>query len=219
MQNRWMLVALLASALPDVALGQAQVPPDQVSPPTIRRTYERQGPELNATAEAGLATFVGDAADVTRPGAMYGVNLGLGIIDPVSVELGYQGALYDAEQEVQGDRARIAENGGQFLVELGPRLFDRALRPYALGGIAVSRLSVVANEASAVGVVNDDTLVRVPVGVGVDYVFDSDSKTDLTLGARSTYRFEVAGDAFPALQAEDTRAQQLTAQLVLGGRF
>lgn len=219
MQKRWMVWAILATALPGVAAAQQEVPPDQASPPTVRRSYSRPGPELSATAEAGVATFVGDAADVTRPGATYGVNVGLGIIDPLSVELGYQGALYDAEPQVQGERARISENGGQFLVELGPRLFDRALRPYALGGVAVSRLSVVDNEASALGVVNDDTLVRVPVGAGIDYVFDASERNGVTLGARGTYRFEVAGDAFPALSATDERAQQITGQLVLGGRF
>ncbi len=144
----WVVVGL---AFPAVAFAQGE-------------RWERR---YRVEALGGGMAYSGRAATVTQPGAAYGVALSGDIVPWVAGEIGYVGATYRTEGLIsQTARADIVENGGQAAVKVAPPV-DWTVRPFALGGVSVQRLSV-SREQNAAGFVADGTEVRLPVGVGFD---------------------------------------------------
>lgn len=200
-QWRLRLMALAGVlALPGTALA--------VDGPDRKRNISVQG-------QTGIMTYAGEAAEITNPGATYGVNIGVGVVPMLNAEIGYQGSVYRTEAGATPEQTTIMENGGQALLKLGPEMGN--FRPYAAGGLSVMSLNVVDDEAAGAAV-EDSTLVRLPVGLGFDYRFPSANPGDFTLGARGTYNIAVDSGAFPTL--DNTASSSIvTGQVVLGGTW
>jgi hypothetical protein len=179
----------------------------------------RENKPFDVSAQAGLLTFTGEAANFTSPGVSYGVLAGMDVLPWLGGELSYQGAAYVTDGRLSpGDNdIGISENGGQAVVKAGPRL--GGIQPYALGGLALSFLNVKDRE-SAFGVVEDATLIKVPLGAGVDWHIPGNMNdiAQFSLGARATYNLTVDSGAFPTTDNATSSSQFLTT-LQMGARF
>ncbi|XXF77445.1 outer membrane beta-barrel protein [Myxococcaceae bacterium GXIMD 01537] len=178
-----------------------------------RRTWD-------VTAQAGLITFTGQGARYTNPGIAYGVLGGLDFTPAVGGELSYQGAAYDTDDRVtpQSGSIAIMEHGGQAIAKVGPQL-GGGWQPYALGGFGISFLNVIDRE-TAFGLVDDATLIKLPMGAGLDWEVPAarDNPAQFTLGARATYNLALDSGAFPATDKASSSSQFL-ATLQLGASF
>jgi hypothetical protein len=199
---RWLAPTLALAALPGLALAD---------------TFAQKR-NLDVQAQAGLLTYTGEAARFTSPGVSYGVLGSIDVVPWVGAELSYQGAAYDTDQRVSPTSQSIAENGGQLAAKVGPELRNN-LHPYALGGIAVSELNV-KDADTAFGVVDDATLIKVPLGVGIDWnsPIRGNALAGFSLGARATYNLAVDSGAFP-LTSNASSSSQLVTTVQLGARF
>lgn len=179
----------------------------------------RKPKPFDVAAQAGLLTFTGEAARFTSPGVSYGVLAGVDVMPWLGGEVSYQGAAYVTDSRLSaGDDIGISENGGQAVVKAGPQL-GSGLKPYALGGLALSFLNVKDRE-SAFGVVEDATLVKVPLGAGIDWNIPGNLNdiAEFTVGARATYNLTIDSGAFPTTD-KATSSDQLLTTLQLGARF
>ncbi len=174
----------------------------------------------DVTAQAGLLTFTGEAAGFTSPGVAYGILAGADFLPWLGGELGYQGAAYvtDSRLSPGEDDIGISENGAQLVAKVGPQL-GGGLQPYALGGVALSFLDVKDRE-QAFGVVEDATLLKVPVGAGIDWNIPGNLNdiAQFTVGARATYNLVVDNGAFPTAN-DGNSDDQLQTTLQVGARF
>jgi hypothetical protein len=166
------------------------------------------GPGVQVQANGGVLTFPGEAAGRFSPGGTYGASVDFRPLNPVGLELGYQGASYGLER----GSGNVMENGGQALLKLGPHL--GAVEPYALGGYNLTWVNP-NNAADAAGI-NSDTIQKVPVGAGVDFDIPVGSNP-LVLGARGTYNFVFSNQAFSTTSSSGD--DQIGGQVVLGGEF
>lgn len=216
---KWMGAALVVSMVPGLALAQGRDEPRRGlrgALPATERNERGMWRDITVMAQGGVLTYTGEAARLTTPGAAYGVLAGVDVLPWLDAELSYQGAAYKTQEDLSPDQSTLLENGGQAVAKVGP---DRwRLEPYALGGIAVSRLSVVGEPAPGVPV-QDATLVKLPLGVGVDWKVPlGDGESDLNIGARATYDIALDSGAFPTL--EDTQSSnQLQGVVHLGASF
>ncbi|MGA9525940.1 MAG: hypothetical protein WBV82_31055 [Myxococcaceae bacterium] len=194
--TRWLVTAALA--IPAVAFARSE-------------EWERR---YTVQAQGGAMAFAGEAATVTQPGAAYGVSISGDIVPWIAGELGYVGAAYRSEGIVsRTERSDIVENGGLAAVKVGPPV-QWMIKPYALGGLSVQRLTV-SKEENTGGLIGDGTEVRVPVGFGIEL---NPSETGLTVGARGTYAFSTNNNAFDSLGGANA-ASTWTGLAQLGGRF
>lgn len=166
------------------------------------------GPGITVAGNGGVLTYPGEAARLFDPGAQYGVNIGLEPFGAVGLELGYAGAAYGLD----GRDGSVVENGGTALLKVGPKL--GTVQPYALGGYNLMWLS--GNEDANARGIDDDTMSKIPVGAGVDFVLPA-GKAPLILGARGTYNFLFDNDSFDVGGAESD--DQIGGQVVFGGEF
>lgn len=181
----------------------------------------RRVTNYDVSAQAGVLTYTGEAAGFTAPGVSYGVLAGADFLPWLGGELSYQGAAYVTDNRLApGDDndVSISENGGQLVAKVGPQL-GGGLQPYAVGGLAVSFLDVKDRE-QAFGVVEDATLLKVPVGAGIDWNIPGNLNdlAQFTVGARATYNFTVDSGAFPTTD-NASAADQLQTTLQVGARF
>mgnify|MGYP005758542013 CR=1 FL=1 len=162
---------------------------------------------LQVQLNVGLVAFPGDV-DVSTGGA-WGFNVALGPWDLVELELGYLGASYT--ERLGGGRNIVAvENGGYGAVKLAP--VRGRVEPYLLGGFGISRVNVV-DEPRAEGALQDETIAKVPVAIGLDLAIDR-----FAIGVRGTWAFLLNNQL--AFQTESARgADQLLATFHLGARF
>ncbi len=174
----------------------------------------------DVTAQAGLLTFTGEAAGFTSPGVAYGILAGADFLPWLGGELGYQGAAYvtDSRLSPGEDDIGISENGAQLVAKVGPQL-GGGLQPYALGGVALSFLNVMDQE-TAFNAVEDATLIKLPVGAGVDWNIGGSPNglAQFSVGARATYNITLDSGAFP-LADNTSAANQLQTTLQVGARF
>lgn len=193
-----------------------------VSPVAEKPRHRMSGP--TAHAQAGLLAFPGRAHDILNPGFSYGAGIGFDARQAVGLEVNYQGAVYGTKNSLAGPQETIAENGGEALLKVGPR--TRFFDAYALGGYGLSFANAAEQPGSA-GVVQDDWISKVPVGLGVNVKVPTTSNADVTLGARSTYDFLFNNKAYSGLGggfATDNgnsgrSGDQINTQLTLGGKF
>lgn len=159
------------------------------------RAAAESAKRIDVRALAGVQAYTGQAAGLVSPGASYGVAIGYDTSPLTEIELSYQGAAF-ATQSGAVERHRIMENGGQAIVKIVPRL--PRLEPYAFGGVALSRLDVLGGDG---GPVRDDTLVKLPVGLGLDLRVYAGDAADVLLGARGTWGFVLDDEAFQTSSA------------------
>lgn len=186
------------------------------------RTKEAQEPgwdnDLELKALVGAQTFLGDAGLRTTPGAAYGVAAALDLFSMIDGEISYQGAWMGMDSRT-GQDATILENGGQAILMVSPTL--GSFEPYAFAGLHLTRLSVLNDSAATALFVQDATLLRLPVGLGVDWVPFGGQRgkreADLLIGARVKYDFSLAGNAFPGLERQSGNPIQAT--LMVGASF
>jgi hypothetical protein len=78
----------------------------------------------------------------------------------------------------------------------------------------------VKDRESAFGVVEDATLVKVPLGAGIDWNIPGNLNdiAEFTVGARATYNLTIDSGAFPTTD-KATSSDQLLTTLQLGARF
>lgn len=185
---RWWLAAIVLLGVPAAALAQAGG--------VVVQLY------------GGMIAFPGEA-DV-NPGGAFGVNVDLEPVGPLQVELGYQGAAYTETSPVPGQQDIAAlENGGYGAVKLSP--VPGGVRPYALAGLGVSHINAVEPEPT--GALQDDTVAKVPLGVGVDVDVGL-----FAMGVRGTWGLLFGNQ--DALQTESARgADQLSGTMHLGATF
>ncbi len=208
---KWMGVALGLMALPGAAL--AQEGRRGVRLPATEKGMERN---ISVMGQAGVLTHTGEAARLTTPGAAYGVAVGMDVVPWVDAELGYQGAVYQTEEDISftGSQYRVLENGGQALAKVGPD--GLMLEPYALTGLSISRQSVIGTPGLEVPVA-DGTRVKLPVGAGVDWEIPTRGPGNLRLGARATYNFGLNDAGYTTLDASSTN--QFLGTVQLGGTW
>lgn len=162
-------------------------------------------------ASGGVISYPGEAAADLTPGGAWGVLVGIKPIPVVELELGYQGAAYQTDERLIGAQENVMENGGQALLKASPLV--GAIEPYVFGGYQLSWFNVY-ERANATGVVEDDTLSKIPVGLG----FDVHVAENVLLGARGQYNFLVSQEAFTNFDGARS-ADQLGATLQLGANF
>ena len=185
---RWFIAAMLLLAAPAAARAQ----PGDV----VVQLY------------GGMIAFPGES-DV-NPGGAYGVNVDVAPVGPLQLELGYQGAAYTETARMPGaaDVAAL-ENGGYGAVKVSPLPGD--LRPYALAGIGVSHINAIEPEAS--GQLQDDTIGKLPLGLGLDV-----ETGVFSVGVRGTYGLIFGNQA--ALQTGTARGDdQVYGTVHLGAAF
>ncbi len=196
--RKWLAVLAFAPAL---ALGQIR---------TEREEWLRDR-DVSVKAQGGMLTYTDESAALTAPGASYGVLVGFDLTRLWQAELSYQGAAYATDDDLPFEQDTILENGGQGILLVAPDI--GRFEPYALGGIGVSRFTVLEG-ATPNPAVDSATLVKVPVGVGAQYHAPvADGETAFTVGARTLFDFIVAGDPFPTLVGGLPTQFQTTLQL------
>ncbi len=184
------------------------------------RTHEKPEPgddrDIEVKLQGGLVTYTGEAARLTSPGASYGVLVATDLFGAVDGELSYQGAAYGTDASL-GGRNTILENGGQALLMLSPT-FGK-LEPYVFTGLSLARLNILESRNS-VSQIQDSTRLKLPLGVGIDFVpaGDGGGEVDLLLGARVKYDVTLAGGAFPTLDSRMSE-NQLQTTLQVGATF
>ncbi|MCI0571511.1 MAG: porin family protein [Myxococcaceae bacterium] len=178
------------------------------------KTGDERGKGFNVRAMAGPVAYTGDAATVTTPGATYGVNAGWDFSRFIGAELGYQGQVYGSSPAVGGERDTLLENGGQALAKVRTDIGNFV--PYAMGGLGISWLTGAS--AQSAGLVENDTLFRLPLGAGVDYRFGEQGAGNVTLGVRGVYQLGLDSGAFPT-QNNATSSSQLMGVASLGGNW
>lgn len=204
----WLAPTLALLALPGLALAQERGPDG------------RRLTRYDVSAQAGLLTYTGEAAGLTSPGVSYGVLAGADLLPWLGGEVSYQGAAYttDSRLTVGEDDISLSENGGQVVAKAGPQLRG-GLQPYALGGVALTFLDVKDRE-QAFGVVEDATLIKLPVGAGLDWRIPGNLNdlAQFTVGARATWNFIVDSGAFPTATG-GAADDQLQTTLQVGAQF
>lgn len=200
------LLALALASLPATALAQEDTEPVDVERIDIEPTDLGARTGITVLAQGGMQAYLGTGADAVEAGGAYGLLVGIGTSDFLGLELGYQGAAYATQDGANG----ILENGGQALIKLNPQ-FGR-WEPYGFVGVGASRLTVRGDSAQ----VDDDTLVKVPVGAGFDVRFPRESENAFLVGGRAGYGFVFSNDAFAFGQGN---SRQLNVTLQVGGRF
>lgn len=211
---RWIVGSLgvAALALPVVASAQdyeTEYEGEQIT----YKTQEKKTKQREATVQAqgGVISYPGQAAADLSPGGAWGVLIGLKPIPVVELELGYQGAAYQTDERLAGAQENVIENGGQAVLKAAPRI--GITEPYVFGGYQLSRFNVY-ERANSPGVVQDDTLSKIPVGVG----FDVHVAENVLVGARGQYNFLISQEAFTNFDGARS-ADQLGATLQLGASF
>jgi hypothetical protein len=170
----------------------------------------RAGTPIDVRGQAGAVGYpAGDPR--VNTGSTYGVSVGFGG-GASGFELGYIGADYGTDGVAGG--GPITENGGQALIRTGPTL--GALRPYLAAGYEVSWMNA-SNQARIARLAEDETLQKIPVGLGVD-VHLGGSGPGVLLGVRGLYRF-VFDSAVIGNGQGKYGDDQLSGTLVLGGGF
>ncbi len=177
------------------------------------RAIERDDRGIVVMGQAGVLTYTGEAASVTRPGSTYGVAVGLDLTRGITTELGYLGASYRTESD--NGSVGMTENGAQALVQLGPQ--QRDFHPFAMFGLQLSRVNAL-ERGDVSPEVRDATHLKLPMGAGINYTVPSDADAEITVGARAAYNFTLDAGAFPTLN-EPAAANQFTGMAVVGGRF
>ena len=177
------------------------------------RASDRDDRGIVVMGQAGVLTYTGEAASVTRPGSTYGVAVGLDLTRGITTELGYLGASYRTESD--NGSVGMTENGAQALVQLGPQ--QRDFHPFAMFGLQLSRVNAL-ERGDVSPEVRDATHLKLPMGAGINYTVPSDADAEITVGARAAYNFTLDAGAFPTLN-EPAAANQFTGMAVVGGRF
>lgn len=215
---RWIVGSLgvAALALPVAASAQdyeteydTEYEGEQITYETQKKDAGTRGPSVQA--QGGVISYPGQAAADLSPGAAWGVLVGLKPLPIVELELGYQGAAYQTDERLAGAQENVIENGGQAILKAAPRV--GLAEPYVFGGYQLSRFNVYERTNSS-GVVEDDTLSKIPVGVG----FDLHVAENVLVGARGQYNFLISQEAFTNFDGARS-ADQLGATLQLGARF
>lgn len=167
--------------------------------------------------QAGLLTYVGEAASVTSPGATYGVSIGTDLTRGINAEIGYVGSSYRTEEgEGVGGRTSLIENGAQALMKVGPEIGQ--VQPYGMWGFQVSRLNALEAAGENNPLVRDATLFKLPLGAGIAWEVPSDAIADVNIGAQAAYNFALDSGAYPTLD-DPLASNQFTTTVMVGGRF
>lgn len=204
-------LGVAAVALPVAALAQDYETEYQGEQVTYETHKKEKDTGARVQASGGVISYPGQAAADLSPGGAWGVLIGLKPIPVVELELGYIGAAYQTDERLAGAQENVIENGGQALLKASPKVGPA--EPYVFGGYQLSRFNVY-ERANAPGVVQDDTISKIPVGVG----FDVHVARNVLVGARGQYNFLVGQEAFTNFDGARS-ADQLGATLQLGGNF
>jgi len=212
-RKRWIARVLtpLLFTFAGPAAAQGQGPP-LVSEPDRPSTFTIQ-------AQGGVLLFPGEAQDRVGTGIGYGGLIAWKPLPLLGVEASYQGANYQSSGDVGGPQTSIFENGGQLLLRVGPRL--RNLEPYVLAGGAFSHVTV-RNDRGVVRDIRDDTVAKVPLGVGLDWHLQplqaKRSDTHVVLGLRGAYQLVFFDDFLPTLES-GRGADQIAISFLIGVGF
>ncbi|WP_373048623.1 hypothetical protein [Vulgatibacter sp.] len=167
--------------------------------PTVEPWYQREDRGVEAQALVGVLVYPGAASDFLGTGLAYGVVVSIEPWHLWAFELSYQGALYETVSIDSPVDLSVFENGGQAALKFSPRL--ERFEPYALAGFGITAVDVV-EEANVRSAVADDTLLLLPIALGLDYHFSSAEDEDpgeahLMVGARAAWNFVFDNDLVP----------------------
>jgi len=187
-------IALLAAvlALPGVALGQTVYVEPAQEPEAVEETEA-----FKVQALAGWDTYTGSAQNFVDGGFGYGAALTVPASPLLGLEFAYNGATFQTDSDLPGDQERITENGAHGVVKVSPDI--GGIEPYLFGGVGFNVLSAPDNQV----VVNDDTFIQFPLGVGLDVGVPLGGDTELMLGARGSYELGVTQEAFTSPDADN----------------
>lgn len=177
------------------------------------RTLLQPGNRLKAQAEAGIQFFPGGANAILGTGVTYGVLVSWQPLWFAGLEIGYEGANYDTI-DPDGEKVSLFENGAQLVWKVSPNF--GVVEPYALGGIGFSILSHEGDGDPRRDVLEDNTMVKVPLGLGVDFHLSSRRRAavpHVILGVRGVYRVVFN---HPFRDVSDRGADQITLTGLVG---
>lgn len=190
-----------------------------VHPPAAlgqERNLLQDGNRLKAQAEAGIQFFPGAAGNILATGVSYGILVSWQPLWFGGVEVAYEGANYNTF-DTRGDKVSLFENGAQVAWKVSPNF--GVVEPYGLAGIGFSIVSREGEGRPRTEVLDDHTMVKVPLGLGVDFHLTSmknPTVPHVVLGVRGVYRI-VFHHPFRDVSARG--ADQITLSGLVGVQF
>lgn len=153
---------------------------------------------VGVTIGGGVEGFTSNALSATASdGAGWGARVQIGTRTPVSIEAAYQGSAQTIDAFGLDDSALLVGTA----VEAGARFnafASKPLSPYLYMGLAWRRYDLTRYEANFSDVSETDTVVELPIGVGVAYrVFG------VILDGRVQFRAATGSDLMPDDRSED----------------
>lgn len=219
--SKWMASCGLLGAL-WAGGAAAQVGIEPVEPIGAEEVSREQRPGFRVQANLGGATYGGDLAASSRPGALFGVSASTQAADIESrtiggeprldAEVGYESTTNMVSADVGTGDGAIWRHNVSGLVKGGVTI-RRAL-PYVGAGIGASYVNVT--DAAESNGFRNDLMAEIPIAAGLDYSISE----NVTAGARATYRglfFDEFAD--PLTPTSNPGGGLLSANLSLGGRF
>ncbi len=176
---------------------------------------DRADTGVYALVGGGAETYTGQLAPSVNPGFSYGATVGYRPSGFFGVEVGYNGALIDADPGDGGisDGPDIVRNAGQAVV-VG-NITDTKLQPYVLTGIGLDNFNVRGEARGDALGYDDDTSGYVPAGVGVRYQVGR----LITADARANYNVLFDQDFAPTTLEPGAGDGRLSVMLSLGGTY
>lgn len=150
-------------------------------------TLNQPGLRLKAQLGAGIQFFPGAASAIVGTGVNYGVFVSWQPWWYGGVELSYGGANYNTI-DPDGNEVSLFENGAELALKASPNF--GVVEPYALAGIGFAVLTETSEQGRR-PVLDENTMVKVPLGLGVDFHLASRRRSPVphvTLGVRGVYR-------------------------------
>lgn len=177
------------------------------------RTLLQEGNRIKAQAEAGIQFFPGAASAILGTGVAYGILVSWQPLWFGGVEVAYEGANYDTI-DPEGEKISLFENGAQVAYKISPNF--GVVEPYGFVGFGYSILSLQGDGGERPDVLRDSTMLKVPLGLGVDFHLSSRKKAKVphvVLGVRGAYRLVFR---HPFLAVSERGADQLTLTGLVG---
>jgi hypothetical protein len=190
--------------MPAPAPAQPTAPPVVIAPDldddrrvgVLGRGAERGlfGEPISVKIGAGQGDFLGEESRAaTRWGATYEARALVGSDSPIGIEAAYVGSARGIEGYGIADNAGLISNGVEGALRLAAPIVTGAVdfAPFLFGGLGWEHYTLVGEGNNTAGIQNDDSLLTVPVGVGVELGFGN-----FNVEARGTYKHGFDAEMF-----------------------
>lgn len=144
------------------------------------------GTPLAVQLGVGQGDFFGEnSREATEWGATYEARGILAPRSPIGLEAAYVGSARGLDGFNVDEDASLVSNGLEGALRLAAPIMQGPVdfAPFIFGGLGWEHYTLVGEGNAATGIQNDDSLLTVPLGVGVDLGYGP-----LNLSARGTYK-------------------------------